>query len=361
MLNELINRRYPSSAAVAARTKLVEAMATAPNKPMLGMDPFKRPPEMALYLSILKKGGIHQETVSGWKFGLPTNADDHCKLLPALHRISDMLRDRGADLLVPVPSVFEGLSKIPFGIREGLQPFILAIYLATHHQRVALYEDGTYLPEVGGEAFLRLMKEPQFFQLQYCELDGVRAEVFTKLLRLLQIDPRDASKTDLIDLVRPLTVFISREIPEYSRKTNLLPASAVAVRRALLEARDPVKLVFTMIPEACGLPPIGDAGLKKPEDLAARLRTALHEIRTAYPNLIARLGRPFASVRRSERFGTRKDYHCRQGGSAFTGRDRACAQSLHNATCGQSTRRSSVGRIDCESACTKIRRAVDRQ
>jgi hypothetical protein len=29
VLNELINRRYPSSAAVGARTKLVEAMATA--------------------------------------------------------------------------------------------------------------------------------------------------------------------------------------------------------------------------------------------------------------------------------------------------------------------------------------------
>src|ERR1035441_4074271 len=139
--------------------------------------------------------------------------------------------------MVPVNDLFEGLSQPPYGIREGLQPFILAIYLATNHQRVALYEDGTFLPEVRGEVFLRLMKEPQFFHIQYCELDSVRADVFTKLLHLLQIDPRDASKTDLIDLVRPLTIFISREVPEYSRKTNSLPAVAVAVRRALLAAR----------------------------------------------------------------------------------------------------------------------------
>jgi len=288
--NELINRRIPSSAAVAARTKLVEAMATAPNKPMLGMDDSKRPPEMALYLSILKKGGIHRETEDGWKFVIPSKAADHCKLLPALSRITELLQEHGTDALVPVLKVFEGLSQVPFGIRDGLQPFILAIYLSTHHQRVALYEDGTYLPEVGGEAFLRLMKEPQFFHIQYCELDSVRADVFTKLLHLLQIDPRDASRTDLIDLVRPLTIFISREVPEYSRKTNNLPASTVAVRRALLEARDPVRLVFTMIPEACGLPPISGAGLKKPEELAVRLRTALHEIRTAYPQLLSRLG-----------------------------------------------------------------------
>jgi hypothetical protein len=48
-------------------------------------------------------------------------------------------------------------------------------------------------------------------------------------------------------------------------------------------------LVFTTLPEACGLPPIGEGGLKAPDELAARLRTALHEIRTAFPKLIERL------------------------------------------------------------------------
>lgn len=289
VLNELINRRLPSSAAVAARTKLVEAMATAPNKQFLGMDDSKRPPEMALYLSILKEGGLHVETEHGWLFQLPSARSDSCKLLPALRHITRLLKEPGTDALIPVPQIFQRLSQIPFGIREGLQPFILAIYLATHHQHVALYEDGTYLPEVGGDEFLRLMKEPQFFQLQYCQLDGVRADVFPKLLHLLRIDPRDVMKTDLIDLVRPLTAFISREVPEYCRKTNNLSSTAVAVRRVLLDAREPVKLVFTLIPEACGLLPIGEDGLKSPDELAARLRTALHDIRSAYPKLIERL------------------------------------------------------------------------
>jgi hypothetical protein len=289
VLNELINRRYPSSAAVAARTKLAEAMATAPDKPRLDMDDSKRPPEMALYLSILKKGGFHSEKNGNWSFTFPTPQKDACKLLPTMHRITQLLQKPGIDAMVPVNDIFEGLSRVPFGVREGLQPFIVAIYLATNHQRVALYEDGTFLPEVRGEVFLRLMKEPQFFHLQYCEIDGVRADVFSKLLRLLQIDPRDAARTDLIDLVRPLTIFISREVPEYSRKTNTLSATAVALRRALLDARDPMRLVFTMLPEACGLPAISKDGLKDPEELASRLRRALHEIRIAYPTLIHRL------------------------------------------------------------------------
>ena len=92
-----------------------------------------------------------------------------------------------------------------------------------------------------------------------------------KLLHLLKIDPRDARKSDLIDLVRPLVVFISQEVPEYSRKTNNLPAAAVAVRRALIEGREPIKLIFNTLPEACGLPPIGDDGLRTPEELVRRL------------------------------------------------------------------------------------------
>lgn len=289
VLNELINRRFPSSAAVRARTKLVEAMATAPDKGNLGMDDRKRPAEMALYLSVLKEGGFHVETDSGWVFRVPGRENDKCNLLPALELITQTLKANGTDALVSVANVFRGLSLPPFGIREGLQPLILAIYLATHHQRVALYEDGTYLHEVGGDAFMRLMKEPQFFHIQYCELSGIRADLFTKLLQLLQIDPRDTAKIDLLDLVRPLMVFIGREVPEYCRKTNTLSATAVAVRRAILDAREPAKLVFAALPEACGLPPIGKNGLKAPDELAAGLRIALHEIRTAYPKLIKRL------------------------------------------------------------------------
>lgn len=289
ILNELINRRSPSSAAVAARTKLAEAMATASDKPLLGMDDTKRPAEMALYLSILKRGGFHVETESGWMFRIPTPVEDRCNLLPSLALITDTLKARGIDALVPVPEILRTLSLPPFGVREGMQSVILAIYIATHHQRIALYEDGTYLHEVGGDVFLRMSKEPEFFSLQYCELSGVRADVFSKLLRLLQINPRDATKADLIDLVRPLAVFIGREVPEYSRKTNNLPASAVAVRRALLDGREPVKLVFTTLPEACGLTPIGGDGPRTPDEMAARLRNALHEIRTAYPKLIERL------------------------------------------------------------------------
>lgn len=299
VLNELINRRLPSSAAVAARTKLAEAMATAPHREYLGMANVKRPAEMALYLSVLHGGGFHVRDRNGsgeWGFRLPSRNQDVLNLLPSLDEITRVIRGTGDDAMVPVPAVFEALGRPPFGVREGLKPVILALYLATHHQRVALYEDGTYLHTVGGQDFLRLMKEPQAFHLQFCMLEGVRGEVFSKLLNLLEYEPRDPNAPDLLDLVRPLSVFISRDIPEYARRTNNLKAHVIAVRRVLLDSREPVRMVFTQLPEACGLPAIAP---KKPFDaqkLAGHLKEALHDIQTAYSNLIKRLGQSLCAA-----------------------------------------------------------------
>jgi hypothetical protein len=277
ILNELINRHSPSSAAVAARTKLAEAMATAPTKEFLGMDRTKRPAEMALYLSVLKGGNFHVEGAPDWLFAVPTSAQlDTCNLMPALNQITTTLQTAGVDALVPVPDIFRVLAMPPYGTRHGFIPFILAIYLATHHQRVALYEDETYAHHVGGEELLRLMKEPQHFHLQYCALEGVRSQVFTQLLELMQFQPRDPKQSDLLDLVRPMVVFVSREIPEYTRRTNSLPAITVAIRNGLLNAREPVRLIFTTLPEACGLPPFHNDSAPDAKAFAQRLAVAIH-------------------------------------------------------------------------------------
>jgi len=141
VLNELINRRSPSGAAVSARTKLAEAMATAPDKKHLGMDDTKRPAEMGLYLSILHDGGFHTGDDSGWMFRVPSSRRDRekCHLLPSLAFITKTLKAKGIDSMVPVTELFQGLSLPPYGVREGLQPIVLAIYLAIYHQQVALY------------------------------------------------------------------------------------------------------------------------------------------------------------------------------------------------------------------------------
>jgi len=235
-----------------------------------------------LDLSVVRNAGFHVRDGDGgeWAFRLPSRARDKCRLLPAIKVINRLLITGSDDAMVPVTEVFSELAKPPYGIRGGLRPVILALYLATHHQRVALYEDGSYLPSVGGDEFYRLMKEPQAFHLQHCALEGVREDVFLKLLSILKYRPREPDAADLLDLVRPLAVFIAQGVPDYARRTNRLSAQAVAVRRVLLESREPVRMVFTQLPTACGLSPIGKnkgGDVLDPKELAAMAKGKLRK------------------------------------------------------------------------------------
>ena len=71
------------------------------------------------------------------------------------------------------------------------------------------------------------------------------------------------------------------------------------MRRALLNAREPIRLVFTLLPVACSMQPITpktDADSPDPGEFGGRLAAALHEIRTAYSKLIERLGKAICAA-----------------------------------------------------------------
>jgi hypothetical protein len=54
--NELLNRNSLSSAAAAARMRLIEGLFTSGDKPLFGMDAEKAPPEKSMYLSVFAEG-----------------------------------------------------------------------------------------------------------------------------------------------------------------------------------------------------------------------------------------------------------------------------------------------------------------
>jgi hypothetical protein len=293
--NELVNRRSISPSASLARTKLIEGMFQRAEQELLGMDPTKKPPEMAIYMSLLENGKVHvPASKSGrWRLVLPDAKNDEtdpCRLAPAIAHIGTLLQEAG-EARVPVLKIFESLRARPFGIKDGLMPLLLAIYLRVYWHRTALYEDGTYLHNVAGMDFMRLNKETECFEVQHCAVDGVRAEVYSKLMLALGIPAVDRSAPDLLDVVRPLAKFVA-QLPEYSRKTKSVSSTAVAVRTVLLEAREPGPLLFRDLPKACGLAPFkneGAEGRPEVETFGQMLRKAVQELQTSYDGLVDRI------------------------------------------------------------------------
>ena len=287
--NELVNRRNLSSAAAAGRMRLIGRMFSDPGSALLGMDPAKKPPEMSIYLSVLKRTGLHQMIGDAWRIGEPHHRSDACNVLPALKRIAEIVRQE-PDARVNVASLFAELRNPPYGVRDGILPLLLSVFAIAHDRDVAFYKDGSFLRELNGEQMLVLTKASERFDIQYCKIEGVRAELFERLLAVLEIHRPGDRDIELLDLVKNLCMFVA-QLPVYARNTKRLSPAALAVRQALLEAREPAKLLFSDLPTACGFDAIEarPATGKPIKSFVRTLKLALDELRIAFPELQDRL------------------------------------------------------------------------
>jgi hypothetical protein len=283
--NEMINKHALTSAAAAARQRLIEAMFANADQPELGFDRSRNPPERSLYRSLLLRGRVHANSGSGWALEIPGDGDDPLRLRPALEQLRKMLTEGSGR--VPVTSLYSELSRRPYGVRGGLAPLLVAIILAANQHRIAVFERGTFCPRFDGPSFMRILKAPHQFELQWVAIEGVRAEVFRRVRDVLGTDRRDG----LLSVVEPLVRF-GTGLNHYAQRTLLLSPVAVAVRTALLRASSPVDLLFVDLPACFGLPPFGaveTASDTQASVFAAKLEDAIGELRACYPELLRRM------------------------------------------------------------------------
>ena len=294
--NELVNRRSISTAASSARNRLIVKIFKHDLEPLLGMDDSKKPPEMSIYLSLLQGGGLHRETEEGFAITEPTDEYDNCNIQPAIQHIRQLLESR-PDSLVKVSDIISSLRQKPYGVRDGVIPILLAVFAKIHEQNLAFYENGTFLRHITGEDFPRLTKAPDTFEIQYCKTTGIRTEVFDKLLNVLGLKPSGKESVDLLDIVRPLCVFAA-QLPEFTHKTKKLTKQALAVRAALVKAREPATLLFHELPKACGVNEISVDAEIAPKDIdvfVEKLKTNISDLKAAFPELKERIKKELAA------------------------------------------------------------------
>lgn len=291
--NELINRRVTSSAASRARSLLIEAIATASDRENLAFDADKNPPELAIYLSVVKGGGLHVKHKDGWRFQSVNELKekDPLRLAPSLERIHELLVAADTNRC-SVPELFSALRAAPYGVRDGLLPLLLALYLAGQWDQTAVFEDGNFIEKPGASLFQRLTKEPEAFHLQHCSVRGVRRELINEVATVLDVPVE--KRPDILTIVRPLMQFVGR-LPEYSLLTERqLTPSTRKVRAELMKAREPATLLFDAMPRALGFAPFLSEQTKATGADARRFSEALNacllDLRESYPRLVQRSG-----------------------------------------------------------------------
>lgn len=280
IFSELVNRDSPSSNSVKARRDLLYAMLNSGSMARLGLEGY--PAEASLYHNLLDACGIHrpigsdqeeryafQEPVKGLK-----NAPRAASFIP-MWKAGLELVTRSSES-VPLPALFDLWQAQPFGIRAGvLSIYWLAFFLA-NQDRVALYRDGFFTPQLREVDIDEVLQSPARFSLRYVQLDNHKHAILEgvaghlrKLGQSVETEPLDAAR-GLVSLVL--------QLPPWAARTQNLSQRTRSVRDTLARANDPHKVLFVDLP-------ILFEGLSVTEYLE-ELGKALAEMQGAYTKML---------------------------------------------------------------------------
>jgi hypothetical protein len=289
--NEMVNRRELTSQGAKARRLLLERMFTHAHEPQLGIQGYG--PERAMYEAVLNHTGLHGPRGEEIGFGPPPKSSE---LADAWNYLMERLDD-AVERPLAIDDLYRELTGPPFGMKTGVIPVLLSAGLQYRSDDMFLYEDGSFQPVVQPTHIERLLKAPARFALKRASLIGLRASVFEQLRQTLAPDARPSNphmrNQTTLAVVRPLMAFAGA-LPEYTRRTSSTSSIAQRVCQALLNAREPDELLFTVLPEACDLKSFPARAARRNDsrvtEYVERLRGALAELGSAYPRLLEQAG-----------------------------------------------------------------------
>lgn len=274
--SELVNRQTVSSNTQAALNTLVKAIVENPHKEALGFEGF--PAERGLYATILKALGLHQQNEAGsWEFVKPSVESHPAELVALWDATSEMLRDADRTSL---SMILNRWSVAPFGLRKGVIGVLSLVYIITNLDCLAVYKDSVYQPEIDPEFAHEVLRDPSCIELQLVVRDETYAELLDIFARVIETVFSEHCAAEPLAIGRALVKYVFG-LPSWTRRTTRLSKRAVNLRKILLHASDPHRLLFVDLPNLYGPDDLKGLGKRLIEDLAL--------LQEAYPALEQRL------------------------------------------------------------------------
>jgi hypothetical protein len=283
--NELINADRPSSTAIAARNKLVNAMLVSSHEEDLGIEKF--PAEKAMYRSVLRATGLHVATGESWAFGDPPANETN--LHHTWDAIEEHLKSSEIEPLL-VSSLYDALSAPPYGLKRGLLPILLMALLVARSDEIGIFESGQFSPFLTKDLVERIIKAPWTFSIQRFRTDQRKEQLFRIYIEASAPLADVPRRLNLVAAAKPLAQFLMN-LPDFSKRTRSVSLAAQTIREAFFASKSPSQLLFYRIPEALGYSELMSA--VNDEDMIASFRrdlqAALLELRVAYHRVLDRL------------------------------------------------------------------------
>ena len=289
--NELINRFKTSSTSTAARTLLLEHMLNNEGDERLAIKGF--PAEFSMFTSLCLETKLYQKNENDF-YSFERSAEKIEDSWQPLWKYINQYLEDNSYRKVPVLELYSELQKPPFGVREAVLPLILMMFFKAYKEEIAIFAHGTFLAKVKYSDFELLAKVPKHYSIQFCKISGIKSIIFDQIIdTFISSDNKESrTKIKLLDIVRMLCEFASK-LPNFVKSTDSLSSKTKAVRKVLLEAREPATLLYKDLPIACGhLPFLDEKNLsdeKTANVFVNDLREAIKELQQKNTFLKARI------------------------------------------------------------------------
>jgi hypothetical protein len=283
--NELLNRRRPSSNAMAALRLLLHAMVLREGDFKIGLEGFSA--ESGLFHSLILPSGTYRETKDGltWCDLGPT---DPCRLRPAWDAATHLLSSQDESLTLD--ALYRLWSNTPFGIKPGLLPILAFVFVLANRGNLAWYRDGVFQTRLTDLDVDLVLQDPNVVSLRWISGSAHHPDALRPLAEVAaEVSGRSVDDfASALSVARAL-VGAHDQLPNWSKRTLRVTTRTAQVRQILRHASDPHQLLFFDLPGVTrgsgGMTPKGRA------EVASTLREALLELRSVQSKMLSDLRR----------------------------------------------------------------------
>ncbi|GAB4042850.1 hypothetical protein [Spirosoma jeollabukense] len=281
--NELVNRHIISSSIFTARRQYFKALVTNWDKPDLGFEKSKFPPEKTIYLTLLKANGISTS------FGSRNEQHPDPNRFQQLWKVSEQFLQSAKERRRAISGLYEKLAASPFKLKQGFLDFWIPTFLFLKRDDYALFGDKGYIPQLSDETLDLVIKYPSDYEVKTFDIEGVKLDLLNSYRTFLQQQDRlFVDNQTFVETIRPFLSF-HRQLPAYAKNTQRLEKEVLALRTAIVTSVDPEKTFFEDFPSALGYSL--NILLSSQESLSEyihKIENAIRSIRHAYPELLTR-------------------------------------------------------------------------